>query len=1286
MLFNSDYFILDIVFKPFNNGFSIYYIIGNIESNYIFFSDIYFNLITDFYYSKLSFLFSLTELIRHIVDNSSSIFIELLESENNIQVCYLIYNLCHSPNWILKPFLNLLIYFLHFIGVSNLHNDHFKYIKDEVFNIFYVYIELGGYLEFQFFIYMYKKLCILMNKHHNIVKRKLYHEKLFCSLLEFCFSVYLFNGFSTTNKHFRLILYFFYRGFCIIYHKEIISYIFSLLANKNLLLLLFKYSLRIIISRCFINILIHLSDIYNALLACYLNIKYKCIFTKKYPYKCFVENVNPSVVNSTQLLLHDNIETTNPGNLVDLDFNQEEYDDINNTDNSLDEEGNINLSPGTMPECLNILGLNVCGIASKLRNGAFEHYVQNYDILCFTETKTNSPDISNTSLNNFKCIPLMPKVRAHRYGGAHGICVLIRDKFANYFKVIDNLSSLSTLWLSFSGNAFSLPFILGVTYLPGEGSTHYDEDMFDNLLEDLVTLKEQYDTPICIVGDFNSRTGNLDDFVTIEDHVLRTINLDNIEEDIFSSKNDLESKCFEINRFNKDNICNNNGKQLIEVCRAADIKMVNGRFGNDHKIGNNTCHKPNGSSAIDYFIVSPIIFDYIKNFTSDQMDTLLSDVHSPIILSLDILKKSTINSQNALVVDNTHVLPVDIPYKPIQTKWLPEKSTEYLNCYDLECMNKLFSDLQEVIENNYIGLTQVLLDDKISSLEHILLDPSVRCGFSKTRVSNNTINSRKNNSNKPWFDVNCKNKRNEYFRIKNILKKSKTNTDRLKIESKKYKNFIRNSSRKFFKKFHSDIRNLKSKDPKQYWNLMSNKNKNQKSNNIPIMTLLDHFKSLGTEGDKDNHFDPRNCDIPENDQINQPFTKKEVLDVINKLKNNKACGVDNIINEFIKCCPVAIYDILVMIFNIILNTGIVPTIWSISLIQPIYKGKGSVNEPDNFRGISLISCLSKIFTAVINNRLSFYLNDSDILGEEQAGFREHYCTSDHIFVLNTLINIYQTKNKQIYCAFVDYRKAFDFINRSNLWGKLLEQGINGKIITVIYNLYENSKSCVKKGNTISPSFSSEVGVRQGDNLSPLLFALYLNDFKLFLSMRFNGLKMSENLVHELLSSDEIVVFIQMYVLLYADDTIILAESPKELQKALDALYDYCKVWDLKVNTTKTNIVIFSRGKKLVFPIFKFGDETINVVENYTYLGTIINYNGKYSKAIHKQVTQANRASFSLRSKQAKFKLPLDILFNLFDTLIIPILLYGSEIWGYEKLSEIEVFYKKIIKYSLKLNL
>ena len=208
---------------------------------------------------------------------------------------------------------------------------------------------------------------------------------------------------------------------------------------------------------------------------------------------------------------------------------------------------------------LNILGLNVCGIASKLRNGAFELYAEDFDIICLTETKSNLPDLSNTCLSNFKCIPLLPKSRGQRYGGFHGICVLIREKYINSCKKLDNLSSPSTLWLSFSGNLISLPFILGITYIPGENSIYYDHDIFNTLSEDILLIKEQYDVPICIVGDLNSRTGTLDDFITIDDHVARSIDLDSIDPDMFSSKFNLDSKGFETNRFSKDSIVSTNG-------------------------------------------------------------------------------------------------------------------------------------------------------------------------------------------------------------------------------------------------------------------------------------------------------------------------------------------------------------------------------------------------------------------------------------------------------------------------------------------------------------------------------------------------------------------------------------------------------------------------------------------------------------------------------------------------------------------------------------------------------
>ena len=362
-----------------------------------------------------------------------------------------------------------------------------------------------------------------------------------------------------------------------------------------------------------------------------------------------------------------------------------------------------------------------------------------------------------------------------------------------------------------------------------------------------------------------------------------------------------------------------------------------------------------------------------------------------------------------------------------------------------------------------------------------------------------------------------------------------------------------------------------------------------------------------------------------------------------------------------------------------------PTDWCIGIIKPIYKKKGSIDDPDNYRGITLLSCIGKLFTASINTRLTTYLDEASIIGEEQAGFREGYSTLDHIFALHSLVEFYLTRRKRLYCAFIDYKKAFDLVDRSSLWSKLIACGINGNVLKVIYNMYENAKSCVKQGQALSDFFSCEVGVRQGENLSPLLFAIYLNDFEHSVSRNYKGLDMLTVEIHNNLCDDDVEVFLKMYVLLYADDTIVMAETPEDLQSALNAACDYCQTWHLTVNTSKTKVSIFSRGKVRSHPDFLFGQNKLEVTDSYIYLGTNLNYNGLFNKAITKQVNQARRAMFKLTTKARKLDLPIDIQCELFDQLIMPILLYGCEILGFQNLDQIERFHRKFLKSLLKLN-
>ena len=252
--------------------------------------------------------------------------------------------------------------------------------------------------------------------------------------------------------------------------------------------------------------------------------------------------------------------------------------------------------------------------------------------------------------------------------------------------------------------------------------------------------------------------------------------------------------------------------------------------------------------------------------------------------------------------------------------------------------------------------------------------------------------------------------------------------------------------------------------------------------------------------------------------------------------------------------------------------------------------------------------------------------------------------------------------------------------------KLISTGINGKIVNAIYNLYANAKSCVKHNGNVSDSFACNVGVRQGENLSPLLFAIYLNDFELFVSNSYKGLEFISQQAKNYLCDEDVEVFLRLYVLLYADDTIVMAESPNDLQDALNAVFDYCSTWKLTVNTSKTKVVIFSKGKTRNVPGFTFGPDSLEVVDDYTYLGVTFDYNGKFKKAINKQVMAARRALFVLQKKARILKLPIDVQIELFDKTVLPILLYGSEVWGFSKnIEQIEIFYRKFLKGILRIN-
>ena len=180
-----------------------------------------------------------------------------------------------------------------------------------------------------------------------------------------------------------------------------------------------------------------------------------------------------------------------------------------------------------------------------------------------------------------------------------------------------------------------------------------------------------------------------------------------------------------------------------------------------------------------------------------------------------------------------------------------------------------------------------------------------------------------------------------------------------------------------------------------------------------------------------------------------------------------------------------------------------------------------------------------------------------------------------MFLLHSLVQIAFKSKQKLFYAFIDLKQAFDTVWRDGLWQKLVSVNINGKCLHLIKNMYNDIKSCVRVGKTCSNLFPCLNGLRQGENLSPILVSIYLNDLHDFFSNsgECNGVSIPNEL------NEDYNLFLKMFVLLYADDTVLLGSTADDLQNALDLYENYCNTWKLRVNTMKSKVVVLSKGRQ-----------------------------------------------------------------------------------------------------------
>ena len=178
------------------------------------------------------------------------------------------------------------------------------------------------------------------------------------------------------------------------------------------------------------------------------------------------------------------------------------------------------------------------------------------------------------------------------------------------------------------------------------------------------------------------------------------------------------------------------------------------------------------------------------------------------------------------------------------------------------------------------------------------------------------------------------------------------------------------------------------------------------------------------------------------------------------MNNGKLAGLDNIYPEFIKSIPDSLIKVMTKFFNRIQETTEVPDEWAISIYQPVFK-KGNRNDPNNYMGISLPSCLCKLFTALLNERIQSDLDERNVVGREQVGFRKNVNGTDQIFVLTSLISLYLAMKKKLFLTFINYEKAFDRVDQGLLWTNMQSVNRNRTVLEVIRNLYQKAKACVE---------------------------------------------------------------------------------------------------------------------------------------------------------------------------------------------------------------------------------
>jgi hypothetical protein len=802
-----------------------------------------------------------------------------------------------------------------------------------------------------------------------------------------------------------------------------------------------------------------------------------------------------------------------------------------------------------------------------------------------------------------------------------GVCLLVSNKLMSFVEQITvEYDNCIVLKISKHLTKFNTDCLLVAMYLPPSDSKYYTETEIEHglILLDfcLSELCEQFgDLPMIICGDLNARTSHKNS---------RCSPFPGDDDDFFDNEE-------EIPRSSKDSVLNDCGRCLLNVCEQYDLSIMNGLSTLDSS-DSFTYVSSTGASVIDYFIMS-------NNITCNCMclhvEHRYDSKHMPVKMKLKI--GSSLPDPN-------------ISQKYVITKylWNIDLANQYRAAY---ASLTLMSEMKEAFD---------------------LIDTDINAAVNKfneiTRTAASLMEKKvciKNERLSKWFDQEC-------FERRRVLKKClrqyhncqfELRSKELRIEytekRRLYKSMLGEKKREFKQK---TIDTLKSsqKDPSKFWSTVKSVTVKRFSPNcITSDEWLNHFKHvfgydtndtgdsqpdifISNEGRNVMNLEILECDI----------TTTEVENALKALKCGKAAGPDGFISELYKYAPPSVVGFLTKYFNKLFDQGSFPDIWTESVIQPIYK-KGDNGLPDNYRGISLLNIGSKLYSYILNKRLTEWAEQNRVINETQAGFRQSYSTIDHIFTLLAVVQKQLRNHGKLYAAFIDFRKAFDLVDRNCLWNILKKHGISGRMYRAITSMYTVVKSKVRVGGELTETFLCPRGLKQGDVCSPILFSFLINVL---------ADDISQNGRHGISLTPDLL---QLFIMLFADDVVLFSYSVVGLQHQLNILRDNAKKLNLFVNMDKSKVVIFRNGGYIASKEKWFYDGIkLEIVNQYKYLGVIFSTGLTFVHTLDDMAKRAKKAVFIiLKTLWFLEDCSPSLFFKLFDSQILPILTYGSEVWG-----------------------